>query len=32
MRNNDYLSVINFKVETSSSETFFLNEHLQTKK
>ena len=26
MRNNDYLSLINFKVKTSSPETFF-NEH-----
>ena len=25
MRNNNYLSLINFKVKTSSSETFFLN-------
>ena len=27
MQNNSYLSLINFKVKTSSSETFFLNEH-----
>ena len=27
MRNNYYLSLINFKVKTSSLETFFKNEH-----
>ena len=27
MRNNNYLGLINFKVKTSSSETFFFNEH-----
>ena len=27
MRNNNYLSLINFKVKTLLSETFFINEH-----
>ena len=27
MQNDNYLSLINFKVKTLSSETFFINEH-----